>query len=130
MINHTDSWWEELCNAVLSSRERHIYETTPIAERPLSKEWRKADEKIVTELRNRAYSKKGKTSVEVITDTMDLTKNPIDGKHYDSKAKYYRTVRQAGCEIAGNDPAISRPRAEKELSSSERKRDIARALGS
>lgn len=128
-MNHTDSWWEELMNQVLSNKERHIYETLPITERPLSKEWRKADEKIMGELRKRAYETP-KSSVQVITDTMDLTKNPIDGKHYDSKAKYYRKVREAGCEIVGNDPSLSRPRAEKELSSSERKRDIARALGS
>ena len=64
----------------------------------------------------------------VITDTMDGTWNPIDGKMYDSKSKYYQTVKDAGCEIAGNDPAVSRAPQPKELSSIERKQDIARAM--
>jgi hypothetical protein len=30
-------------------------------------------------------------------------KNPVDGKLYDSKSAYYRTVKEAGCEIVGNE---------------------------
>jgi hypothetical protein len=71
---------------------------------------------------------KARAAPYVINDTMQGTLNPIDGKMYDSKAKYYRTVREAGCEIAGNDPSISKPRADRELSVADRKRDIARAL--
>ena len=30
-------------------------------------------------------------------------RNPVDGKMYDSKSKYYRAVKDSGCEIMGND---------------------------
>jgi hypothetical protein len=71
---------------------------------------------------------KARSAPNVINDTMQHTLNPVDGKMYDSKAKYYRKVREAGCEIVGNDSSISKPRADRELSVAERKRDIARAL--
>lgn len=38
----------------------------------------------------------------VITDSIDIT-SPIDGRQYTSKSAYYRSVRQAGCEIVGNE---------------------------
>jgi hypothetical protein len=70
-----------------------------------------------------------KKSFGVITDTMDGTRNPVDGKMYDSKSRYYQTVKNAGCVIVGDDPAMKTHR-EKELSSLDRKRDIARAMES
>lgn len=51
----------------------------------------------------------------IIRDGLDDVVNPIDGKPYSSKSAYYRTVRQAGCEIAGNDPAIMKPSAPERL---------------
>jgi hypothetical protein len=53
----------------------------------------------------------------VITDTMDLMHNPADGRMYDSKRRFERAVREAGCEIIGNE----RPKP--------RQREIAPGLG-
>lgn len=44
----------------------------------------------------------------IISDHLDGVQNPVDGKHYDSKSAYYRTVKEAGCEIMGSDPAANR----------------------
>lgn len=33
--------------------------------------------------------------------------NPVDGKKYDSKSAYYRTVKEAGCYVMGNDAPTS-----------------------
>jgi hypothetical protein len=43
-----------------------------------------------------------------ISDQLGDVWNPVNGQIYDSKSAYYRAVKDAGCEIAGNDPAISR----------------------
>lgn len=45
----------------------------------------------------------------IIRDSMDATLNHLDGKLYDSKSAYTRTVRQAGCEIIGNEKVDARP---------------------
>lgn len=42
-----------------------------------------------------------------ISDTLNDVVNPLDGKRYTSKNAYYRKVREAGCEIAGNDSSIT-----------------------
>lgn len=39
----------------------------------------------------------------VIRDGLDDVQNPCDGKPYDSKRAYYRTVKEAGCVIVGNE---------------------------
>lgn len=39
------------------------------------------------------------------TDGMDPIVSMVSGKVHDSKSAYYREVRQAGCEIVGNDRA-------------------------
>lgn len=36
-------------------------------------------------------------------DGMSETWNPVNGRHYDSKSQYERAVKEAGCEIVGND---------------------------
>lgn len=64
----------------------------------------------------------------IISD--DLGKNGVlnhaDGKKYDSKSAYYRAVRDAGCEVVGDDPMpVSTP---SEPSESEIKRDVAQTL--
>jgi hypothetical protein len=39
----------------------------------------------------------------VIRDALDGVVNPCDGKAYDSKQAYYRTVRDHGCVIVGDE---------------------------
>lgn len=39
----------------------------------------------------------------LIRDTMDPTMNHVDGRLYDSKSAFTKTVRNAGCEIIGNE---------------------------
>ena len=51
-------------------------------------------------------------TLNVISDNLDYTMNPADGKRYTSKAKYYAAVRAKGCEIVGNDKSPPRPKAE------------------
>ena len=46
----------------------------------------------------------------VISDVMDLTRNPQNGQHYDSKSQYEKAVREAGCHIVGNDTSYDNPR--------------------
>lgn len=36
-------------------------------------------------------------------DGMDAVQNPCDGKFYESRSEYERVVKEAGCEIVGND---------------------------
>ncbi len=47
----------------------------------------------------------------IISDNLDYMFNHADGKRYTSKRAYDRAVRQAGCEIAGNEitPGRLRP---------------------
>lgn len=49
-------------------------------------------------------------SAYVIGDGMEPTLNPANGKRYDSKRAYYRAVREAGCEIIGNEAPSASPR--------------------
>lgn len=42
----------------------------------------------------------------VIGDSLGDVWNPVNGKIYDSKSAYYRAVKAAGCEIAGNDSSV------------------------
>ena len=39
----------------------------------------------------------------IIRDGLENVVNPCDGKPYDSKSAYYRAVKNAGCEIVGNE---------------------------
>jgi hypothetical protein len=39
-----------------------------------------------------------------ISDTMDETEHPCDGKHYTSKSTFRKITRQNGCIEVGNDP--------------------------
>lgn len=43
----------------------------------------------------------------LIRDGLDDVWCPVNGKTYDSKSAYYRAVKEAGCEIAGNDSSIT-----------------------
>lgn len=42
----------------------------------------------------------------IISDNLDYVWNPVDGKHYSSKKKYYGEVKARGFEIAGNDSSV------------------------
>lgn len=51
-------------------------------------------------------------SAGIISDGMNATLNPANGRTYDSKSAYYKAVRAAGCEIIGNEkPSASAPSA-------------------
>jgi hypothetical protein len=50
------------------------------------------------------------TAFNVISDTMDVTLNPADGKRYDSKSRYYAAVKSMGCEIIGGESFKEQPR--------------------
>jgi hypothetical protein len=39
-----------------------------------------------------------------ISDTMDATEHPCDGKRYDSKVQFRRVTKAHGCVEIGNDP--------------------------
>lgn len=48
-------------------------------------------------------------TINVISDNLDYTLNMADGRRYSSKAAYYRAVKNAGCEIVGNDTGTASP---------------------
>lgn len=54
----------------------------------------------------------GDQAFYVIADGMDAIRSMADGKMYDSKSAYYRSVRAHGCEVVGND---SVPRVRHEM---------------
>jgi len=58
------------------------------------------------------------------TDTMDATWNPANGQFYESRSAYEKAVRQAGCEIVGNE--VPKPRQATELP--DPKQDIAQVM--
>lgn len=39
----------------------------------------------------------------IVTDGMDGIKSMVDGRVYESKSAYYKSVERAGCAIVGND---------------------------
>lgn len=47
----------------------------------------------------------------VIADGMDAIRSMADGKMYDSRSRYYQSVKAAGCEVIGND-SVPRQRHE------------------
>jgi len=65
----------------------------------------------------------------VITDEMSATRNMCDGKFYTSKAKFRATTKAYGCIEVGNETTtLLKPRKPIELSRSERRDDIRRAI--
>lgn len=46
----------------------------------------------------------------VISDVMDETEHPCDGRHYTSKSAFRRVTRANGCIEVGNDPQRAKPR--------------------
>lgn len=62
----------------------------------------------------RQNTKRGSVSAPYIrSDGMEAIVNHADGKMYDSKSRFERAVKDAGCEILGNDtpdaPTIKEP---------------------
>ena len=66
----------------------------------------------------------------VRTDAMAPIRSMLDGRMYDSKSRYYGTLKAAGAEIAGNDkaPFDRRPTAESAGFGQGVGRDIKRAI--
>lgn len=46
----------------------------------------------------------------IISDTLDYVQNPVNGQTYSSKSKYYKAVRDAGCEILGSEKPSASPK--------------------
>jgi hypothetical protein len=68
-------------------------------------------------------------AVQVISDTMELMRNMVDGKYYDSKSKFREVTRAHGCIEVGNETAtLLKPRKPVELDRGQRKEDIRRAI--
>lgn len=61
------------------------------------------------------------------TDGMDAVRNPADGLLYDSRSAYERAVRDAGCEIVGDDKAYSEPKPRDYVEAPGLERDIKEA---
>lgn len=61
-------------------------------------------------------------------DGMDAVQSMIDGRHYDSKSAYYKSVRAADCEIVGNDRSSFREQRHDHAPPPGLKADIARAI--
>jgi hypothetical protein len=60
------------------------------------------------------------TGPHIILDTMEPIRSMADGKMYDSKSVYTRSVKAHGCEIIGNDKLperrpVERPRAAQDI---------------
>jgi hypothetical protein len=68
------------------------------------------DGKLVTKAEAYAMAAGDRSGPFVISDSMDPIRSMADGRMYDSKSAYYRSVRAAGCEIVGNDTASLRHR--------------------
>lgn len=62
----------------------------------------------------------------VVSDHLADVVNPVDNKPYDSKSAYYRTVKDAGCEIMGSDSATTKRPEPQEVGGVEQ--DIKRAI--
>ena len=54
------------------------------------------------------YSRSDLPVPMIISDTLHDVVNPLDGKPYDSKSNYYRTVRENDCQILGNETITPR----------------------
>lgn len=46
----------------------------------------------------------------IVSDTLDYVQNPVNGQTYSSKSKYYKAVRDAGCEILGSEKPSASPK--------------------
>lgn len=60
-------------------------------------------DRMVAAQRARILASRKVAAPMIISDKLDDVLNPVNGQLYDSKSAYYRAVREAGCEIVGND---------------------------
>lgn len=58
------------------------------------------------------FAPRGNDAPMIRPDGMDPIQSMVSGKVHDSRSNYYREVRQAGCEIVGDDRAGFGPRPE------------------
>ena len=72
------------------------------------------------------WSRSSLSAPYMVRDTMDAARHPIDGKFYDSKAKFRHVTKAHGCIEVGTENPIIRPKAEPR--SDDVKRDIARSI--
>ena len=63
----------------------------------------------------RIVSRSDLPSPYIRPDGMSDLRNHADGLLYDSKSAYYKAVRQAGCEIVGDDPSFNEPQTAREM---------------
>lgn len=68
-------------------------------------------------------------SVHVLTDRMEATRHPVDGKLYDSKSAFRRLTKAAGLEEMGNERPQDRPRIDERRDQERRLNAIRTALG-
>jgi hypothetical protein len=54
-------------------------------------------------IQNAEDRRSGLPCPSIIRDGLDGLMSHVDGKRYDSKSAYYRSVKAAGCEIVGNE---------------------------
>lgn len=66
---------------------------------------------------------RGATAPFIISDTIDPTWHPADGRKYDSKSRFRRTTKAAGCTEVGNERQTDRRQIDRVSKS-----DIARAM--
>jgi len=71
---------------------------------------------------NKGFKLQLKPFHNIISDNMDRTLNPMNGKHYDSKSAYYKAVKEAGGVIMGNEKQA--PKKEFSFNDDQIKRDI------
>jgi len=59
--------------------------------------------KVYRKVESRDVARSHLPAPRIRPDGMSSTWNPVNGKHYESKSAYERAVKDAGCEIVGND---------------------------
>ena len=83
-----------------------------------------------TNARAKDIKRAGLPAPFVISDVMDETLSHADGRHYTSKSKYYKAVKEAGCEVVGNDSSYMNPKPRKpfEPDKEDIRQDLKRAI--
>ena len=64
----------------------------------------------------------------IISDEMEPTRNPIDGRIYESRSAYYRVAKERGYLEVGNEKLEPPKREESAKQKEQRRRDIAEVL--
>lgn len=62
-----------------------------------------AHEAALARQRLKEHSRSDLPRPNIRPDGMDTTWNPADGRHYESRSAYEQAVKEAGCEIMGDD---------------------------